>query len=192
MLASAAFGGENGTATLVLALCAIVAMIVLLRRQQLQGRAGRELAHDQVARIREEHKLHESMDELLVQLEEVSRQVGAQVDTRFAKLEQVIRDADERIARLEDALGRSEGEVASRPLYGPTVPTTAAAAPLQDSGRAERELPGGTGSSVKPVDPRFERVYELVDAGAPPIEVAERLELPLGEVELILDLRKLR
>ena len=43
-----------------------------------------------------------------------------------------------------------------------------------------------------PVDPRFERIYELVDAGASPIQVAEQLDLPLGEVELILDLRKLR
>ncbi len=49
--------------------------------------------------------------------------------------------------------------------------------------------------AVRPADPddaRYERIYELVDAGASPIQVAEQLDLPLGEVELILDLRKLR
>src|SRR5665213_3691300 len=43
------------------------------------------------------------MTNLLVQLSEMARQVTAQLDTRTAKLELLIKDADERLAALKDA-----------------------------------------------------------------------------------------
>ncbi len=165
MILSLSENADNGMMMVLLVLCAIVIMVVLLRRHQFRSTSGRDMAREQIARIRDQHKLRHSMDELLVQLEEVSRRVGAQVDTKFAKLEKVIRDADDRIARLEHVLGRAGGEPTQQPAKPPPV---------------------------EPVDTRFQQVYDLVDAGASPIKAAEQLDLPLGEVELIMNLRKLR
>ena len=139
------------------------------------------MARDHVARIRDQHQLRQSMDELLVQLEEVSRSVGAQVETKFTKLEKVIRDADDRIARLEGVLGHSSNE--------PAKP--AARPPRDDTGTRPEPRPEES-RPIKPVDPSFQRIYDLVDAGASTIKAAEQLNMPLGEVELIVNLRKLR
>jgi hypothetical protein len=186
MILSEIDSAGDGMMTVLLVLCATVIMIVLLRRHQFRSTSRREMSRDHIARIRDQHKLRESMDELLLQLEEVSRRVGAQVDTKFAKLETVIRDADERIARLEGVLGRS----------GDTRPQPRAPGSAKREGAGETPA-GGTDTPAapnpaEPPDPRFQRVYELIDAGSSPIKAAEQLGLPLGEVELILDLRDLR
>lgn len=43
-----------------------------------------------------------------------------------------------------------------------------------------------------PLNPLHQRVYDLADAGKSLMQLAEQLEMPLGEVELILNLRSLR
>jgi hypothetical protein len=181
MILSLPENAASGMTTVLLVLCAIIIMVVLLRRHQFRSTTGRDMAREQLARIRDQNRLRNSLDELLVQLEEASRRVGAQIDTKFAKLETVIRDADDRLARLEHALGR----LGRSPVQSP------AQAVLEDGG-ANASRVSEEGDADGPKDPRFRRVYELVDAGASPIKAAEELAMPLGEVELILNLRKLR
>ncbi len=181
MVLSVASSADNGMTVVLLVLCATVIMIMLLRRHQFRGTTRRDMARDHIARVRDQHQLHQSMDELLVQLEEVSRNVGAQVETKFAKLEKVIGDADDRIARLEGVLGHSSDERAKPGVRSPRNDTGTRPEP-----RPEERRP------IKPVDPRFQHVYDLVDAGASAIKAAQQLNMPLGEVELILNLRNLR
>jgi hypothetical protein len=191
MFPSIGFDVDNGMVALLLVLCATIIMVVLLRRHQFRGTTQRDLARDHIARIRDQHRLRDSMDELLVQLEEVSRRVGAQVDTKFAKLEKVIRDADDRLARLEGALKRSGGNVAKPGVVLPSVAARRGASAAQEAGGGG-EGPAEPRPAIAPDDARFEQVYELADTGATPIRIAEQLDLPLGEVVLILNLRKLR
>lgn len=193
MILSLSDNANNGMMMLLLVLCATVIMIVLLRRHQFRGATQRDLGREQLARVRDQRNLHRSMDELLLQLEDLSRRVGAQVDTKFTKLETVIRDADDRLARLEHVLGKLKH--GSRPPCAAAdlkrkPPMTVTVAKPPPSAKA---LPADTEERppAKPADPRSQRVYELVDAGASPLEAAEEVELPLGEVELILSLRKL-
>jgi hypothetical protein len=194
MILSLSDSGNNGLMMLMLVLCATVIMIVLLRRHQFRGTSRREMARDHVSRIRDQHRLRQSMDELLVQLEEASRRVGAQIDTKFAKLETVIQDADDRLARLEHVLGRLGGEkAASRASAGGRSTRPASITRTPPTSGAEKVARNSPGRSPgEAPDPSFERVYELIDAGASPLKTAEQLGLPLGEVELILNLRKLR
>ncbi len=37
---------------------------------------------------------------------------------------------------------------------------------------------------------RFQRIYDLADSGSSAMAIADALQIPLGEVELILGLRK--
>src|SRR5262245_41987123 len=43
------------------------------------------------------HALRRDLDDLLVELQDLSRRITAEIDTRFAKLEAAMRDADRRI-----------------------------------------------------------------------------------------------
>lgn len=198
-------GIDKGMLSLLMMLSAIAIMLMLMRRQQFRSATRRDVSREQLARLRDQRNLQQSMDELLIQIEEVSRRVSAQVDTKFAKLEQVICDADERIARLENLLGRRGDEAPSaapaKPKFrleqisdksNPSLPpmTDMASSGEADAGSkivAEEVI-------VPPLnpDPRFKQIYELVDSGHTPIQAAEALAMPLGEVELILNLRKYR
>jgi hypothetical protein len=238
---------DKGLLSLLMMLSAVAIMVVLLRRHQFRHATRKDVVREQNASLRDQHRLRQSMDDLLVQLEEVSRRVSAQVDTKFAQLDAVVRDADERIVRLERLLGKREPEapaarsaslgppapqpmsLASSPQQPmspastasqPMSPTPAAPAreprrrsgppadvvrtpPVDGAERTAAELnavPSATrlGSADPAVlrrdsaDPRFQPLYDLIDSGHSPIQAAEALSLPLGEVELILNLRRYR
>jgi hypothetical protein len=111
------------------------------------------------------------MQALLVELSEMARQITAQLDTRAAKLQALIAEADEKIAELNNAPGRSP-----RANF--------------DSFKADAGTP-----AVEPVEPgptadtRYQQIYALADDGQNAAEIATTLDRPRGEIELILALR---
>ena len=123
------------------------------------------------------------MQNLLVEMAEMARQISAQLDTRSVKLEQLIVQADERIKELggqesrirEPGVGDQENERVSEanPLAPDSRPLTPHSRPL-------------------PPDPdlRHTEIYALADAGQSVGEIARTLSRPRGEVELILALRQ--
>lgn len=148
---------------LLLAAIALTLLMSSLRRRQ-QARAARPTPPAQrpppPASDPREQEIRRDLDDLVVELQELSRRISAEIDTRFAKLEAAIRDADRRIAvlnRLCRTLAEQEG----------------------------REAPAGTD-----VDTRHTVIYELADAGFTAVEIARDLGKTPGEVELILNLRK--
>ena len=109
--------------------------------------------------------VEKQMETLLVELSEMARQITAQLDTRAAKLDALIREADEKIAELKAISAGSAPRgpsLAGRDIQVPPAP---------------------------PVDRRHAAIYELADAGLSPGQIAQRLQQPNGEVELILALR---
>ena len=118
------------------------------------------------------------MSELLVELQDLSRQITAQIDTRFAKLETVIADADGRIGRLERLLRRiSEIEQLDVTL---------------DDHTADPALSNEEKSRTIRIDPVHEQIYTLADKGLSAVEIARQLARTTGEIELILNLRRNR
>jgi len=107
-----------------------------------------------------EASMRRDLNELMVELQELSRRISAEIDTRFAKLEAAIRDADRRIVVL-NRLSRQAAGGAAEPS-----------------------------NALSGHDIRHTVVYELADAGLTPIEIARDLGKTPGEVELILNLRK--
>ena len=115
------------------------------------------------ASLARQRNVERQMESLLVELSEMSRQITAQLDTRAAKLEALIHEADEKISVLRQG------------SQMPTQAVTANVAP-----------PQWTAASI---DPQHEAVYALADQGKPTAEIARQLNRPNGEVELILALR---
>ena len=180
---------ESWPMILLFGVVACFMMLMMFRRMRRASRPvapARELAKERVARIREEAEIRDSMDKLLIRLEEYSREVNGQLDTKFVRLEQVIQDADDRIGRLRSVIDEHDKRLGrlvetqrrlrrgGGPVSRPTDSLKQAEAPVDDG---------------KPADPRYKNVYDLADAGSSPSDIAERLGMPSGEIELILNLR---
>ena len=129
--------------------------------------------------LAQHRSVERQMENLLVELSEMSRQMSAQLDTRAAKLEMIIKDADERIARL-DQLNRQ----------GPPIPNFAM--PAEPSVPPPDPVAVARADDVAPspaIDPAHAEVYRLADEGQSVHVIAGELGRPSGEVELILALR---
>ena len=113
------------------------------------------------------------MEELLGQLEEVSDRINAQLDARFAKLEELIAAADGRSRRPTGPAHAAPPNAVAAPQPSPTEPA------------AEERTP----ESCDGIETRRRRILELADAGTAPAAIADALHAPIGEVELVLNLR---
>lgn len=120
-----------------------------------------------------QRSVERQMQNLLVELSEMARQMNAQVDTRATKLQELIKQADERIAALKNL----EGEPPEPKVFTPPAEPAPPAPPVEAT------------SPVAALDPRHVEIYSLADQGQGAKEIATRLGRPSGEVELILALR---
>jgi hypothetical protein len=127
--------------------------------------------------LSQQRSVERQMQNLLVELSEMTRQMNAQVDTRAAKLEELIRQADQRIATLRDLDGKpgAQGFALSEAPENPPLAIPALVAPPEPI--------------ADEFDPRHAEIYSLADQGRDAREIANRLNRPSGEVELILALR---
>ncbi|MFH1749036.1 MAG: hypothetical protein ABIG44_18550 [Planctomycetota bacterium] len=164
MILSEADTYQNGLIFLVAILGLTFISLMLTRRARRRSLASNQQSRQNYEHLRQQSHVHSTMNELLLQLEDISRRINAQLDTKFVKLETVVRDADARIARLEK-------------LTSQAPDLTTAVSPRADT---------ATDSSA---NPPTQRIYELADAGQSPTQIAEAVALPLGEVELVLNLR---
>ena len=132
-----------------LALMVVIVAYLLMSARRKQQRLNRERDEDRDSPQREPPKappgskeqLRRDLESLIVELQELSRKISAEIDTRFAKLEAAMRDADRRIAAL-NRLSRETGQADS----------------------------ASTATSDEE-DERYAVVYELADAGKTPVEI---------------------
>jgi hypothetical protein len=146
----------------VAALLYIILRPMMRRKKDALDGAGPSLG------LAQQRSVEREMSNLLVELSEMARQVSAQLDTRSARLEALMDEADRRIAELRRLSQPPAGGVQRQPGEDSFAPP-------------ERQ----------PIaDQRHLDVYHLADEGNSPQEIAHRLGRPQGEVELILALRR--
>jgi DNA repair exonuclease SbcCD ATPase subunit len=160
-------------------------LYVLMRPRGKKRRDGLdEGPRFSLARQRE---VEQQMNNLLVELSQMARQITAQLDTRASKLELLIKEADERLAAL-----RAAGD-------GVHVVAEAKSRPASENVLAADEAAALQTLSVEPATPpppppprldeRHAEIYALADEGKAANEIARILHRPAGEIELILALR---
>jgi hypothetical protein len=167
-----ASGLSNQQIVLILAIVGVSALLLITTRRRVRRsqNSPQAYAREQIARLRNEQSLMQDMGELMAELEQFSRQAQARLDTKFAKLEAVIRDADQRIERLERLMRQADG--------GPGVDVIVDGSPDEASASSADDAS------------RHELVFRLADAGLTPAQIAQETDQSRGEVELILALRK--
>jgi hypothetical protein len=129
--------------------------------------------------LAQQRAVERDMNNLLVELNEMARQMTAQIETRAARLELLIKEADEKIATLKAATGGGGGG------GGASAPGPSFSHPV------ERLISAtiGDAAAPAPADPRHARVYAMADEGRTVHEIAREIGRPSGEIQLILDLR---
>jgi len=145
----------------------ILALVVprkLARRSKILSREG----------LNETDRLKRSMEELLVQLQEVSREMNATLDTKMIALNELIREAESKIEELKEMLERERGAKATRDEQREEA-TGSRTATSGESGR-RRELE--------------ETVLRLAGEGKTELEIAQHTGIPPGEIDLVLALRR--
>ncbi|HPF39863.1 MAG TPA: hypothetical protein P5081_01810 [Phycisphaerae bacterium] len=185
---------DGDTMRSLLAIAAIVFILFILNRNARRRRAaiaarsetGAGETTDSVRAVR----IKREMEQLLVELNEFAREVNAQIDTRFAKLERSIADADRRIAELR----RLRGESPSADDTDDSVlrANREAAEGVRDRlarSRAAIAHVGGDRPVRAGTVSKEDAIYQLADGGKSSVDIARTLKCTVGEVELILNLR---
>jgi hypothetical protein len=150
--------------------CAGMAVLYVLLRPKKRADPLATVPRFSLSRQRD---VEQQMQNLLVELSEMARQITAQLDTRAARLELLIKEADEKLAALRKATG------VAAPLL-PAEPATA-----QDVELA----PPTVEAKPAEIDARHAEVYRLADEGRGANEISRLVNRPMGEIELILALR---
>jgi len=173
----------TGTDTLpgiLMAAGVLIVMFILMGRLRKGHRASAPnpaSAREQIAEIRARAGDRTSIDAFKVDAQDFTRQMAAILDTKAERLERLIVDADDRLARLERAEGTEPDRRPATP--SPTPPSTAPTRPRVEV----------TGSAEQSLDPVHERIYRMADDGLDAVQIAQKTGQPTGQVELILALR---
>jgi len=164
----------------------VVLLLVLLwpRFRTAGTRPSRSPARDAITdpSLAQQRSVERDMQTLMRELSEMARKIGAQLDAKSARLEALIRAADERAARLESFSGRGADADAGTDANGDASEPPRAAPP-------DIVIPPPASGTAHDPDPRHAQIYMLADQGFSSVQIAERLGYNEGEIELILALR---
>lgn len=131
-------------------------------------------------RERDKHpnRYRDNADRALVELVEMGREINAQVDNKIRFLNRLVKDADDRIARLENLLKEAE----AAPRGGP--PPGLAVAPGADQ---DSPPPAPAPSTSRRFRSELQaRVVQLAEGGKSTSEIAKATGLSILEIQLAL------
>ena len=157
-----------------------------LMRLRSKQRTNRSLATPQeiIERNRQARGMKGQLEELMVEVEALTRRFGVQLDAKARRLENLLSQADERIAQLRELQGQP-------PLdHGQQMLNNDHHHAPKDEQLQQNAVP----RPAQPVqeDPLALSVYQLADQGIDAQSIALQLNEHVGKVELILALRKSR
>jgi hypothetical protein len=150
---------------------AAMALLYLVVRPMLRGKKKDPLDRPMNMGVSQQRAVERDMNNVIVELSQMARQITAQLDTRSAKLEALLEEADRKIEELKRLQQQTP---AGRPAVVKRAPVEQKPAPPPT--RDEEE-------------DRHTEVYSLADSGHSAQDIATRLNRPRGEIELILALR---
>jgi len=154
----------------VLGVLALGFILMVSLRERIARRGPARSPRQQIDQIKARERRMPEGHAATAQMYDTAQRLAAQLDNKSQRLELLIAEADERIARMEAA--------AVRPIVG--AGTNAEPVPTSIAGRATED--GST-------DALRRSIYALADRGLDPPGIARQLDEQVGKVELILALR---
>lgn len=175
LLTSNPLGGVTASQLVMLALAIVFLTIVMIstgrRIRESRALTGRPV-REKYAALENRQAARRDVEQVMLELDKLARQVHARIDTKLVRLEALIRDADQRIAALAPPTPRSQN------------PRSTVSAPRET-------VSAGIGGDPSEGDAtRFAFIYRLSEQGFSAVQIAGKVGRPQGEIELILGLRK--
>ena len=151
-----------------------IIVVVLLRRLRTKARRRPPVQEprERIEELQADAEKRARAEDVTSDVEEMARRFAAVLDDKAMRLELLIAEADRRLA--PPAPNNADRPTAR--AHPGVVPSESAAA-LTDGGFEPATTSDHGG------------VYRLADDGLGPVEIAQKLGKPIGEVELILALR---
>jgi len=175
--------GGKGVGNYLFAIGAIVLLVIILLRRQirvggLQARPRTPGVPESLARPSSQ-PLRGEAERLLVDLQDFGREIEGRLETRILHLTRLTAEADRAIERLTALLAVAGDRLAAdRPIAErPAVERPIAERPIAETAKRER-------------DPARAQIVEMAAQGKPVAEIARALNLPMGEVELVLGIER--
>jgi hypothetical protein len=205
--------GIDSTGRAVLVAVAVITIMLTVVRPFMKRKKDPLSRPATFGSLAQQRSVERQMQNVLVEMSEMARQITAQLDTRAARLEMLIKDADQRLEALKSATLQPPAQsVATEALTNllnhrdsangdakvadtaKSNSATGAAARSEifgeDPARSNAARPDANASAQPaPVDPKHLQIYRLADQGRSAREIAQELNRPSGEIELILALR---
>ena len=181
---------EPAHGVFVLGIVLIITSLMMVargrRRKRAQG-GGAPQPSERLEELRQRREVRGDLERLMVDLEEMARRLGAQMDAKARRVEHLLDLAE---TRLEELRRAQAGGLPPEP----TEPVSALEPPPSPF---DHDLPGAESTAGSPIASNLsdeaqdlrQRVYALADAGADPGRIASELDEHQGKVELILSLR---
>ncbi|TET35608.1 MAG: hypothetical protein E3J72_10690 [Planctomycetota bacterium] len=185
-----------GVAALIIALFALLAMLLRTRRRIADLGST---YHDPDEDRTQTHTVRRELEQLLIDIEAMCRDITARLDTKIHVLNELLIEADDKINELEKVEPKSPPDAKTsekstserkKPQAGPDVSSVV----IPDSGEQVEPEPAteakqdGTDKPLED-DPRFEKIFKLADSGTDLVSIARETGMPKGEIKLILGLR---
>lgn len=194
------FAGLSSRQALMFAL-GLAGLTVLIastsRRIQRSRRSNTESVRERYDALQKKAAATRDVEHVMIELDQLSREVQGKLDTKIAKLEKLLRDADGRIARLSaettKPLSRrvdvTLDEESPVELHGSTGNRGEMLGTTGNKDRGSRVIAESSRAAVEIESPHA-HLYRLSDEGLSPVEISKKTGRMVGEVELILSLRK--
>jgi seryl-tRNA synthetase len=152
-----------------------VSLMMGIRKRRRRSHA-KGTARDRVEELKQHQAVRGDFEQLMVEVEQLSKRFGAQLDAKTVQMERLIEEAEQKIAELKQL------EQARQATNQSSVTQASSSKPQATASTATE--------SSTPDDTLKRSVCGLADQGHDPIEIARRLNEHVGKVELILALRK--
>ena len=111
-------------------------MFRISRRRRGDAGAEEQLApRERIERVKQMGGMRNDLRELMVEIEQMARRVGAQLDAKTIHLEKLLQEADEKIASLDQSTPSAPDLEPEQPVMPELDPLTTKVYELSDEGR---------------------------------------------------------
>lgn len=161
---------------IILGIAALAFLLISTRRRIMNStRQPAETPREQFARIGGLSRTTREVERVMAELDSLSREIHGRIDTKLARLEKLLRDADQRIALLSQPVD-SSADRGSR---------------LEVLLEQEEPLDAVSGDD-NTGDATQQSVVRMAEVGRSVLEIAQHVGKTPGEIELMLALHKTR
>ncbi len=192
---------ELDSSHLLIVAMAVAGLYLVMRATRKRSQASQSepnvSVRERYAELQRTQSASRDLENVMGELDQLARQIHGRLDTKIAKLDGVIRHADDRIDQLSRLLRTANG--------APTLDVIVDDAgdsrtPAINTPNSKTQQPKSVENTSDAPDARRlaakyevrDQVYALSDDGVSAVQVAQQVGRTTGEVELMLSLRRAR